>query len=392
MKCIEKYLILSFLIISCSPLANKEGLHSVMVVKSKENIVFQELKIDTILVKHPNTSYQGFFEYGENGLYFFDKLFATVSQFGNTGDYKQSYLGKGQGPREVPDIQNYLKIKDMHYIFSGYSIYVYDQNWERIKSKTINWNPEKSIKELEDNPKPTYRGIYEVKYFGNKYGLLEDKYIIFNIESTHPKFNGFFTNVSKEYYTTAKVFAKMDLENTTVEELIGNYSSLYVTNNSIPNFDFQHYDIGKDSIFTGFEADSLIYVYDKQFNIQYAFGRSGKGIKQSYTKTHTYEEAMKIFHKEHIANGFYDDIKYFPETSFLFRCYTTGANRPEVEWTEHGSNPRRMQIYQGNTLIADVTVPYQFKVIGFDGTYYYADGYIDEKKEQLGFYKFSLKL
>ncbi|SFF09658.1 hypothetical protein [Thermoflexibacter ruber] len=376
----------TFLMASCDYLSNESNNQVLNLVRSKENLLFQEIKIDTILVNHPNSSYQGFFEYDAQGLYFFDKLFATASQFDKAGNYINSYLGKGQGPKEVPQIQNHLKIGQNHYIFSGYSIYVYDQNWERIATKVINWNPEKSVKELEENPKPEYRGIYEIKYFGNKYATIDNKYVVFNIESTHPKFNGFFSNVSQEYYKKAKIFAKMDLVKATVEELGGNYSALYTKNNAIPNFDFQHYDIANDSIFVGFEADSLIYVYDKKFKLCYAFGRNGRQIKQHYSKTQTYEQAMAIFAEERIKNGFYDDIKYFPDQSILFRCYTKGTDSITAN-----NNPRRMQIYHHTTLIAEVDVPYQFRVIGFDGKYYYADGYADEEKEKLGFYRFTLK-
>lgn len=101
----------TFLIASCDYLSDEANNQVFTLVRSKENLLFQEIKIDTILVNHPNASYQGFFEYDEQGLYFFDKLFATVARFDKAGNHINSYLGKGQGPKEVPQIQNYLKIR-----------------------------------------------------------------------------------------------------------------------------------------------------------------------------------------------------------------------------------------------------------------------------------------
>ena len=385
-----------FVFIVCSTFfgcKKTEDSFKIALTVNKPNIF--QIKLDTIIVKHPNTSFQGFFDLDttKKNFLFFDELFSTVSYFNYNGIHINTNLSKGEGPKQVKGIQHYLKNKNENFILNGWSIYTFNDNWEKLKTSTLKWETKKSNKELEQNPLPDEKGIYEVKYFNNDWSLNTDN-IIFNIESAHPKYNGYFKTTAREYFKTAKIWAVANTKSGEIKTINGRYPSVYAKKSNIPNFSNWYFDFYNDSIYVNFEADSLIYVYDKGFLPSKAFGLSGKIKNDNYRKTETYDDAMQGFQTDRRKYGYYYSLKCFPEKSLVFRCYKVGTsqdteniniNNPDDE------NPMRMQIYQNEVLVGDVSVPNRFKIIGTDGTYFYADGFIDEEKGTLGLYRFALK-
>ncbi len=366
------------------------------ISKTDVKVRINNLLIDTILISHPNTSFQGFlsFDSQRKEILFFDGLFSTVSKFSLDGKHIKTLLGKGDGPQQVRGINNYLKFNNEHLIFKGYNVYHFNENWERINTTTFIFESKKGLNELENNPKPDEIGIYEIKYFNNNFLLYDANHILFNIETTHPKFNGYFGTTSKAYFESAKVLGVADLNSGKVTKIQGRYSTIYEKFNDIPNFSNWYFDKNNDDIYLNFEADSLIYVYDKSFNPVKGFGRSGKMINTNYRKTKSYDDAMNLDYPDRQKYGYYYSLKCFPKESLIFRCYKLGTNQSTENINisnPDDENPMRMQIYQNEILIGDVSVPNHFKIVGSDGKYFYADGFIDEEKGVLGLYRFALK-
>lgn len=365
------------------------------ISKTDAEIRINKILLDTILISHPNTSFQGFmkFDSSKKEIIYFDELFSTVSRFTLDGKFIESLLGKGDSPKEVQGINNYLKLGNEHLIFKGYSVYHFNENWERTKKTTLNFESEKSFKELENNPKPEDIGIYEVKYFNNDFLMYDMNHIMFNIETTHPKYNGYLSTTSKNYFESAKILGVAELNSGKVTSLQGKCSTIYRNLNNIPNFANWHFDKNNDDIYLNFEADSLIYVYDKSFNPVKGFGRSGKVNNTKYRKTNSYDDAMNLNYSDRQRYGYYYTLKCFPQKSLIFRCYKLGTNQ-DVENINKDNpddeNPMRMQIYLNEILVGDVPVPNHFKIIGTDGKYFYADGFMNEENGVLGFYRFSL--
>lgn len=376
------------LVIGCKS-KNEKGLIRWDIKLTSQQLTKNQIAFDTIYVNHPNVSFRGFWKMDGDNLLFFDKLFATVVIFDKTGKYVSTFLGKGQGQKECEGIDSWCKKGNINLIFNGYKTYHYNSNWERIKVATLNFNATVSRNELENNPKAEYMEIYEVKYFHNNHTMLDSNKVLFNIESTHPKFNGYFSNSSKEYFQQANIFAKLNVNTGRWEESQGNYSNYYVQHPNIINFSNWSYDIDAHNLYLNFDADSLIYVYDKQFKPLYAFGRKGLGMNQKYIETTTYDESNSVFHQERVKKGYYSDIKRLEENNLTFRCYTTGNDNANI-FKEDYTNNRRMQIYKNTVLVADVIVPNRFNLIGYDKSFIYADGFVDDINEKLAFFKFKI--
>jgi hypothetical protein len=366
------------------------------VEKTTKMVSIHTIKIDTIFINHPNSSFVGFFEFDsqQKKIYFFDQLFCTVSVFMPNGQHTGTFLGKGQGPKEIKEINSYLKIGDNHVIFHGWKIDVFNNNWERLYKKYLDWQPRSSMAEMQKKPQADEPGIYEVKYFNNHYASIGSQSVVFNIESTHPQFNGYFNNSQKEYYKTAKIWALADIKTGKVKSIEGQYPNIYHTRSDVPNFSNWYFDTFDDGLLVSFEADSLMYAYDKTFKIKTAFGRAANIDTEKYPSSANYDLAMRNLFEERGHYPYYYQLKYFPENFTLFRTYKLGLTTDKVvevnKSDPDNSNPSRMQIYKKKVLIGDVAIPNGFRIIGFDGQYYYADGLIDDENEKLAIFRFKL--
>ncbi len=355
-------------------------------------IQLNTLDIDTVLLNHPNSSYIGFFEAYSNKVYFLDKLFATATVFDLNGKYNGQHLGKGEGPDEVEGIRGYIPDGKDHIVFKGYSVYSFDKNWKRVKHAVLRWESDKSQNELINNPEPDDAGIYEVKYKPEMYKIFDQEYFILNTESTHPKFNAYFSTVSQNFYQNAFTFALVNRKSLKIEKLFVNYPDVF-QNRNIPNYANWYADVTPDLVYMNFEADSLIYVYDKKtLQPSFCFGISGQGMKQNYLATDTYEEAMDRWTEDRASNGYYTDIKAFSEQELVFRIYTAGTSESDFQNKSVTDEyfPKRMQIYHQKKLVGDVPVPDRFKIIGYSDGYFIADGLVDEFNNKMGFYRFKL--
>ncbi len=355
------------------------------------------LSVDTVIVQNMIGSSHGFFKSVNGNILFFDRLLSKVTSIDKEGAVLGVKLDVGEGPKEIPHFTFHAFSGQSHFFISGYTVFEYDADWSRKRKFDIKWFPEKSLEELEKNPKPWYRGIYEIKYLNNEFIPFGKESLIFNIESTHPLFNGYFQETSENYYKNARVIGVLDLQDGKIVGLEGRYPSYYRSQSNVPNFSYYNCDASNDKIYINFNADSLIYVLNSDFDPIETFGVSGVGMGLNYLSTYTYEDAVEIFQDERCVNGFYSGLKYFEAEKILFRTYYQDIddlqNEIDCHRGEHANTGKhRMQIYMDHVLIGDVEVPNRFSVFGKIDDTYYADGLMDEEAEKLGFYRFKLDL
>jgi hypothetical protein len=87
---------------------------------------------------------------------------------------------------------------------------------------------------------------------------------------------------------------------------------------------------------------------------------------------------MEAYEKDMQGAGFYYWVHHI--NGYTFRSY----KKQGVE-SQNG-----LQIYKGETLIGDVEVPANFKVIGYIKPYFVTKIICDEENERAKFYKFKL--
>ena len=244
------------------------------------------------------------------------------------------------------------------------------------------------IKELSKNPRSEYKGIYEVKYFQNKLTRYDSTHILFNIESSHPKYNAF---ISEDYYRNGRILASLNILTGKVDTIIGKRTTKYLKYKYIPDFDFFYYELVNDTFYINYEPDHLIYVMDKNFEPLYSFGIEGINMKVNYRETKSLNAAFdrNRFLIDRTEKGYYTDLKVFPPNKTTFRTYTQGISADSVN--NYEQNPKRLQVYRGLDLIADSPVPYNFKIIGYAAPFYYAEGYADNPSNSLIIYKFKIQ-
>ncbi|MXV14070.1 hypothetical protein [Hufsiella ginkgonis] len=353
---------------------------------SKQAVTIHEIDIDTLMLQIPNTSGSGKIQFYGDSIVFCDNIYCQVSSYGPDGNFKNVFLGKGRGPGEIKALQEVILTPENKYVLENWNIHVYDRNWKRKAFTKINWNSTKSASFLENNPGGEESGIYEVKYFQNKFVLLDSNTYLFNIESLHPKYNGYLA--ADNYYKTAHLVAKMDAASGKVTDLMGNYTDVYLKYKYLPNLANWKYDLVQDSVYLTFEIDERIYVMDKDFHPVRSFGLKPDSMKMNYIPTNTFKAAGARYKEDRATKCYFSDIKFIKEKNLLLRVYTTGA--PAGSYSETAPQHQRMQVYRGNTLIGDVSVPPEFKVLGYDERYVYADGLHDSANSRVGVYRFRI--
>ena len=145
---------------------------------------------------------------------------------------------------------------------------------------------------------------------------------------------------------------------------------------STVNFDISQ----KGNFYVTYEADTLIYQYDKDYNEQMCFGFSGKNMDLDYVTINTLSESRKNWRNERQTKGYYNWLEYVDETGLLFRSYQKG----ETQSTDG------LQIYKDGVLFGDVSVPKGLRVMGYVAPYYYSYVIADEEHEVMYMYLFKL--
>lgn len=353
--------------------------------ETKKDYKIFNLHIDTLILEKVESSYLGFTRIINNNICFIDQKFCWFFLYNKEGKYLSRYLGQGNGPKELStgmiDGYEILNNGDHFFIGSGRDCHIYNKEFVKKKTyivkNTVTIRKENELKK-QYIPSPDNPYIYTLTYLKLIIRDFND-YLYFTIYSEYPTFNFIFDPL--RYFKKCHLLFKININDGSVEKIIGNYSQVYVNNFELKQFSLINFDISKQGTFyISFEADSLIYVYDKNFKIKKAFGIEGRDMNKNYKNLKTIEEFKKFYLQQREECGYYTWLEYIDERDLLFRSYQKGKN----------SKTDGLQIYKDNVLIGDIDVPKGFKVDGYIYPYIYSHGIIDEEKEIAKIYRFKI--
>lgn len=365
---------ISFLMLLCYSCGKKNIQKDMEKLKNTgiKKIKYERILLDSIQLDINNSSFFGDFFIRGNNLYFLDKKLCWVFQYDTNGIYQNRFIG--QEKESIPSILLHAALPGKKSLLIGpnHDCYLYDSSFHKLDMKYFDW-PTDDGNNSEINPDKPY--CYRLTYLtGQIRGNRSAIYI--PIFSTLTSFN-----VSMKSYTSkAKIIGKMNRSDGRIDEVFGCYSPLYLTDTTVRNFYFFWFDLlPNDKIVIAYPPDSLIYLFDMQFNVLKKFGFKGRNMDQQY---HPVFE-LKPFRNNLIAEmnkGYYNSLEYIDERRLLFRGYQKGIN-----YQTDG-----LQIYNEDTLIADIDVPKGSKIKGFIAPYFYSVGGINEAEGKLIVYRFKL--
>ncbi|ALO15361.1 hypothetical protein L21SP5_01719 [Salinivirga cyanobacteriivorans] len=349
---------------------------------SRLNVKIDQITVDSFFLEKNTSSYVGFLQISNDQLFFIDQKFCKVFQFDTTGRYIDNYLKTGKGPGEINtgEIATACFTKELGvFIGKSYDVHVFTKNWAKVNNFLMDWQTEHSRGEMLKNYQPDMPGLYNPVYY--KFILRKhNDNVFFPIQSQHPEFN--FVE-SRDYYKSARVLAKLNLKTGKVIDLLGRFSPVYGKFNNIGQFSLVNFDIGPNGDFyLSYEADSVIYQYDADFNIKKAFGFKGKEIEQGYKEILNRQDFQHNYKKQRETKGYYTWIEYIAQRDLLFRSYQKSGTKANDG----------LQIYKKNTLIGDVEIPKGMRVLGYIEPYFYSSADIDEMGEKIKVYRFKLPL
>lgn len=346
---------------------------------SHKDIQFDGIKIDIVLTQADEFSEKGFFVLEGQELLYFDNLYVSVLKFNLEGDFV-SRVFQGNEFNGVGSILSYQKKSNNNrVILNSHRLIELDENWEYLHRKNLDWDDGTDYNVRLNNPQAEMKSIYELNVgwppAQNNSVLLSDEAVLLPIECSHPDFNAY---MHEKYYKEAFAFGEFDINDGKIKSMMGKRSPIYLDYKFIPNFDFYSITNYNEDYLVSFAPDSLLWVYDKGFQLKTAFGVGASTMKQDYPLTKGVE-ALDTFTEDVSNHGYYTYIYFDSKSGLIFRSYFTGED-----------NQGGLQVYKGNVLIGEFTVPFRFRVFGAAGDYFYADGYVDEENNQLGVYKFQM--
>ncbi len=377
------YLLLSlWLMNGCSsPKTNPEieRLFPLPTEKNSQMLKTNAIDIESFQLDSVESSYLGYLEMDRDTIYQIDEKFCWVFRFTKDGQLIDRQLGLGQGPKEYEcgSIEGYGLLSDGRWAFfdSGAGCNFFSNNFDKQNRLQIVIDGSRENKSYENS-----------RMYTEDYGYLIikqlDSCLYYNVVAWQGMADDFLTNTTN-YFRNAHILMKMNMLTGQVERLLGGFPSFYERKYAV--FQEVSFDIDpvKKRFFVSYDADSLIYCYDKDYKPLYSFGWQGKNMKVDYN-SYSWESLLKQRDKIRSKYSYYHNIKYIKDIDLLFRPY---KKTPESD-----SDCDGLQIYRGQTLIADVTVPRNLTVLGYSAPYVYATTGIDGIRERIDMFRFKLNL
>lgn len=342
------------------------------------------VRIDTIMVNPAKSSQIGSFYLRGEALFYVDNLYGVIEEFTADGDSKGIKKKVLDGPDELLGISELIPTKEGYIVRNDWTLYRYDSIWE-FKGKSI-FQSESTVSydEMMDNPKGEYLDMYELYHYNQKSTELPDGQLATKLDVEHPIFNAF---TSRAYYRESRVLGKVDPSTGMMAEMLGTRPDSYEQYKFIPFHVMMDYHWTKDNaIYVTYEPDSMIYVYDSQWQLKDTFGARGLAMKTNYAESQSLDVAFEsdLFFASRNKDGYYKDIFVDEENGLIFRSYRQGSDRQDL--LDETENPLRIQVFHKGKLIEDFSAPGRFRILGKVGDRYVADGYFDERNEKQGFY------
>lgn len=376
--------IIPFLLLGC--IKNNESPYRAVPYIGKTNILFNSISLDTVSLDGSKTSLVGKWTCLNDKLIWGDYFYGSFYIYDTDYNFEKKVLSKGNGPNEIPAKKwvDYSINQDKIFILgSSYDYYIVNnKTWKKINSARLNFSSENmNMKELMNNPRPDQLGIYEVNYSGLNLSFLNPQEVLFSINTSHPKLNAY---TSRTFYDETQSIGLLDVKNNKIKDMLGSYSPIYKKYEYIPQFSNVLFTKYNDKILYSFEADSLIYNLNKDlYGISSKFGREGENINRKYPEVKTTENYVEIYKDGRSNYGYYKYLKAISKTGVIFRGY---------QKDQPSNNTDGLQIYKDGILLGDVSVPKNFKIIGYIAPFYYAQISTDGFEESFTLFNFKLNI
>ncbi len=372
-------LFVSFLMGGCSsPKSNPEieDLFPLPTAANLQKIEIGAIDIEPFPLDSVESSYLGYLEMNQDTIYQIDEKFCWMFRFTKDGRLIDRRLGIGQGPKEYEcgSIDGYSLLSDGRWVFfdSGNGCNFYTNNLDKQNRLQIIMDGSREDKSYEN-----------IRMYTKDYGNLIIKQLgdclYYNVVGYEGMYEDFMSNTTN-YFRQVHVLMKMNMKTGQVECLLGGYPSLYERKHAV----FQQVSFDIDPIgerfFVSYDADSLVYCYDKDYKPLYAFGWQGRNMKVDYD-SYSWETLLKQRTKIRSKYSYYCNIKYVKELDLLFRPYKKDLD----------SDYDGLQIYRGQTLIGDMDVPRGMTILGYSAPYVYGTTGMDGMRESIDMFRFKLE-
>lgn len=358
------------------------------IANDSKSLEWVQISIDTLQIIPSRSSQLGFFKVKGSAVYFVDQAYGLVEEFTLDGESKGVKKGELEGPEELMGISELITRQEGFVIRHDWVFYHYDQDWNFLRKCVLQFPSKESYDELMDNPKGEYIGMYELQNYNGKTVELPDGDLLTKLDVEHPIFNAF---ISRDYYRASRILGKIDVFSGEVKEIRLNRPASYEGFSFVPFHNKFDYAVTNNNlVYLTHEIDSLIYVYDSDWELKETFGAAGIGMKTDYVESQNLEVAFesKYFFNSRKNEGFYKDIFVDEENELIFRTYRQGSDR--LDLLDETYNPLRLQIFKQGKLVGDHAVPGRFKILGKVDSRYIVDGFFDEQNERQGFYILTL--
>lgn len=207
----------------------------------------------------------------------FDDLYRLITVFNFDGVLFNQYGGLNVSELQdvwtrpysiLPYDTGYVSIFDR-------SVAFLDREFRVKKINSLNFEGNKNSLSMLELPDPENMNAYELNERNRNFFHINNKEILVSLESEAPLFNPYNT---ESYYRMARSFGLVNLNNKSLSPVPIGKSKVY-NDTCCLTFQDGNYITGNDKMyFVQFAADTLIYVYNQNFEKEYAFGVKGKFI------------------------------------------------------------------------------------------------------------------
>jgi hypothetical protein len=376
-----RFLFYFFLVVFLNSCTKKEAnTYSSFEYLHRSNITLEHLNTSFIEFNDLPSSLIGQAKVSNDTLYFVDQKFTRVLIFDKNLNYLGWKLQKGNGINEIAigEIDAFAKMSNGNFMFLGglSDWHIFTSQFEKVGSYIMdNISKRESLRTVSPENPVIYSFVYP------KLIVRESKNrIFFNIMAQHPEFN--FLDNHNAYYEQSRVLSEMDPITGKTLSIFGRFSPFYKKNDfTLNHVSLLNFDVSEKTghFYLNFEADPIIYEFDSNFKPIQSFGVLGKNMSPKYKKLATIEDFQKNVDLDRASTHYFTWLEYVEEDDLLFRSYSLGNSENDG-----------LQIYKGNVLIADVSVPKGLKVLGKLGNSFISQPITDEVNDKMIFYTFRL--
>lgn len=346
---------------------------------SVADVEVSAVDVDTLWLDTVPTSYMIESGVYDDYLYVVDKKLCVVYRYESTGRLRDKKLGKGHARNETEagDVYGCCMLGGGGILLNNSSgwHYVYDKDFLFKDQFFISYNGRKDKDKVDETAFSD--PVYYVHGSDMHFRSHGDK-----IYSTVHELWGYnYLEDTELYLDKAAHIREVDLGKHGFGRLLafGYPESYYDKPLTKTLFSQLAFDIADNGDFyVSFEADSLVYRYDHDYNQLACFGFAGRDMDLNYLRWDSYDQPWKERLAERMSRGFYNAVEYVDETGLLFRSYQKGG----------GSVTDGLQVYRDGVLVGDVDVPLGFRMAGYVEPYYYSYVVPDEEGERLYMFRF----